>query len=175
MANPIAIVITGPVGVGKTTISKAISDIYKGQNIKHAVIDLDNLRAVSPWSSDDPYYMKLGFKNLASIWSNFEQVGIDYVVIPSVIETTEEKEQIQKAITNSKVVLVRLRGTTDTIHNQIRDRENTEESLKWHLNRAIELSSRFEKAKIDDFVVDIDDKTPKEIAEELLAKVNTKF
>lgn len=36
-----ALLITGPVGVGKTTVAEAVGDVLATAGVPHAVIDLD--------------------------------------------------------------------------------------------------------------------------------------
>lgn len=169
-SNVAVLVISGPVGVGKTTVSDAISEILSSKLIYHAVIDLDNLRYAFPRPSNDYFHSALGYKNLAAVWKNYKEVGATCVIIPNVMEERSEVEHIKKAIPGAHVIVVRLQVSLDIIHNRLRDREKSEKSLNWHLNRATQLHNQLAQAKIEDFIVDIDDKTPIAIAEEIILR-----
>ncbi|MET8756910.1 hypothetical protein [Lentzea sp. NPDC004782] len=43
-----ALLITGPVGIGKTTVAEAVGDVLAAASVPHAVIDLDWLRHCTP-------------------------------------------------------------------------------------------------------------------------------
>ncbi len=166
------IIISGPVGVGKTTVSDAISEILSERSIPHAVIDLDNLRYVFPRPLNDPFHSKLGYKNLAAVWKNYQEAGLTRVIIPNVVEELSDKEKIEDAIPGSYITVVRLLAPIETIHKRLKDREKSQKSLDWHLSRATELSSQLEKSGVEDFVIDVDNKTPAEIAKEILSYVD---
>lgn len=168
--NVEVLVISGPVGVGKTTVSDAISEILSSKSIHHAVIDLDNLRYAFPRPSNDWFHSALGYKNLAAVWKNYKEVGTTCVIIPNVMEQRSDIEHIKKAIPGARVTVVRLQASLKIIHNRLKDREKSEKSLNWHLNRATQLYSQLSQAKIENFVVDIDNKTPIEIAEEVILR-----
>lgn len=164
------IVLSGPVGVGKTTVADAISEILRAKSIHHAVIDLDNLRYAFPRPSNDYFHSALGYKNLAAVWKNYKKVGVTCVIIPNVMEERTDIEHIKKAIPGAHVIVVRLQATLEIIHNRLKDREKSEKSLNWHLNRATQLHNQLAQSKVEDFVVDIGDKTPNVIAEEILLR-----
>ncbi|GAB2821190.1 DUF397 domain-containing protein [Lentzea nigeriaca] len=48
-----ALLITGPVGVGKTTVAEAVGDVLAAAEVPHAVIDLDWLRCFRPSPADE--------------------------------------------------------------------------------------------------------------------------
>lgn len=162
------IVISGPVGAGKTTVADAISEILCAKSVPHAVIDLDNLRYAFPRPANDWFHSALGYKNLAAVWKNYRDVGATYAVIPNVVEEVSDVENIKKAIPGARVTVVRLRAPLKTLHKNLRGREQSEKSLDWHLKRASKLHDQLEKSKVEDVVVDVVGKTPAEIAEEIL-------
>ena len=66
------LVITGPVGVGKTTVAAALSELLGQADLAHAVIDLDWLRWCYPSPANDPFHLELGIQNLAAVWSHYQ-------------------------------------------------------------------------------------------------------
>ncbi len=61
------LVITGPVGVGKTTVAAALSELLAQARLAHAVIDLDWLRWCYPSPAHDPFQLELGIHNLTVV------------------------------------------------------------------------------------------------------------
>lgn len=162
------LIIIGPVGIGKTSVADAISELLSEKSIHHAIIDLDHLRYAFPRPSTDWFHTKLGYKNLAAVWKNYQEVGVKCVVIPNVLEDREDIKHIEEAIPGALVTVVRLTAPIETIHERIKEREKSEKSLNWHLNRAVELSNKLEGRNVEDFTVSTEGKTIEEIAKEVL-------
>jgi len=171
MENVHVLVINGAVGVGKTSVAHVLSDILSENSIHHAVIDLDALRYAFPRPPEDQFHMVLGYKNLSAIWKNYRELDIQYFIIPNVVEDLSEVGHIEQAIPGANVTVVRLTAPVPTIHNRLREREKSEKSLNWHLNRAVELSAHLEKMKVEDVVINTENKSVDEVAKEILIKV----
>ncbi len=168
----LVLVITGSVGVGKSSTADVISEILRKRDVPHAVIDMDYLRYAFPRPADDPFHRTLGAKNLASVWKNYQSIGVRNIIIPNIVEDKADVDAIAKAIPGAKVFVVRLKASLDTIHNRLHERHHNRDSdnLNWHLDRADELTKQLESSKVEDFVVDTDDKPLREIAKEILVK-----
>jgi len=65
------IVVTGPVGVGKSSVAAAMSQLLDQTGMPHALIDLDALRWCHPSPAHDPFHIALGLRNLAAVWTNY--------------------------------------------------------------------------------------------------------
>lgn len=166
------LVITGSVGVGKSSTADAISEILRKRDVPHAVIDMDYLRYAFPRPTDDPFHQVLGAKNLASVWKNYESIGVRKIIIPNVVEDKADVDAIAKAIPNAKVTVVHLKANLDTVHKRLHERHGKRDmdNLNWHLDRAVELTKQLEDADVEDFVVDTEDKPLTDVAEQILAK-----
>lgn len=150
------------------------SEILRKQNVLHAIIDMDYLRYVFPRPENDPFHRSLSAKNLASIWQNYKAIGVNNVIIPNVVEDRTDVEAIAKAITDSEITVVRLRASIETIHKRLHERhgKRDNENLQWHLNRAEELTTQLEDTDIENFIVDTDNKSLDQIANEILSQWN---
>lgn len=115
--------------------------------------------------------MVMGFKNLGSVWKNYQQSGVDRLIVPSVMESRSELDSYREAIPGADILVVRLRVKLTTIHERLKSRE-TGKSLDWHLNRAMELTAQLEKTQIEDIVIDTDDKSMTLVAQEVMSKWN---
>ncbi len=163
------LILTGSVGVGKSSVADAVSELLGERSIARAVIEMDYLRYAYPRPRDDPFHTALGVKNLGVVWKNYKAANISRLVIPHVVVSRKEVEDIETAIPGSEVLVIRLRARVETLHERLKEREKGN-SLTWNLNRAIELSEQLEESKIEDFVMDTDEKPVASIAQEILAK-----
>jgi len=164
------LILTGSVGVGKSSVADAISDILSKKSVPNAVIDLDHLRRAYPKPTNDPFHMKLGYKNLASLWKNYKAVGITHLIVPNVVENKKELKQLKSAVLNSDIHVVHLKADIKTIHSRLRNRD-TGDSLKWHLDRAVVLTEQLEKSRVEDFTVDTKNKSVTKIAKEIISDI----
>jgi len=67
------VILSGPVGVGKTSVGSAMNTILEQRSVPHTFVDFDQLRYTFPRSTDDPWNNVLALENLKSIWSNCEK------------------------------------------------------------------------------------------------------
>jgi adenylylsulfate kinase len=160
------IVITGPVGAGKSTVGDALSDLLKEREIAHGVIDVDYLRWCSPAPPNDPFHYQLGLRNLASVGAAYRDAGATCLVVIDVVEHRRQIADYEEAIPGGSVTIVRLRVPMTTIERRLRGR-NSGASLAWHLARAPELERIFDENQIEDLAIDCGDRTPAEIAVEI--------
>lgn len=160
------VIISGSVGVGKTSVAEEMADILKIKSIPYAYIDLDNLAHAYPRPKDDPFHSKLALKNLAAVWKNLKKVGAKFLIIPRVFESRDELKDYQKAIPNADIILVGLRAKLSTTHKRLRKRGGS--SLRWHLDRAAVLTKQFDEKQIEDFVIKTENKSPSRIAKEII-------
>lgn len=75
MDQPTALLITGTVGAGKTTIAAAAGSILAGARTPHAIIDLDALSQSWPNPPDDPFNLAMELQNLESVARNYLSAG----------------------------------------------------------------------------------------------------
>ena len=163
------LVITGPVGVGKTSVSISIASILSHRGVPHALVDMDWLRECSPAPEGDPFQMALGLRNLAAIWANFREAGATCLILADVVETREQRHDYEAAVPGAAVRIVRLKASVPTIHRRLEGRESGD-SLAWHKHRAIELAGQMDRDAIEDLLVDTEGKTVDQISAEVLER-----
>jgi len=161
------LIITGPVGVGKTSAAESVFDILSAKTTPSAVIDFDWLTAAYPPPVDDRFNFKLGIKNLSSMLPNYLTKGIKLFIIPTVVESKEEIETFKSLIQGSDIFVVRLTAHLATLHKRL-DKREIGSLLNWHKKRALELIEVFESKKLENIVVDTENRTIDSIAEEIL-------
>ncbi len=164
------LVITGPVGVGKTAVADAVSSLLGERGVPNAVIDLDALRMAYPAPDDDPFHMQVGFENLRAVWPQYAKRGIRHVVIPTVIEDASDRLHFTKAIPHARVTVALLAAPPDVLRRRLQGREQEGLSLQWHIQRAEELTRLFRRRQLEDFVVANEGRGVRETAEEVIGK-----
>ncbi len=163
------LILTGPVGVGKTAVAVEISDLLREMQVPHAVVDMDWLRECHPSPPHDRFHMALGFRNLAAIWANYRAAGAGRLIIADIVETRSALNDYHEAIPNAQILIVILTASIPTIHRRLEGRQ-TGESLEWHKHRAIELSEQWAADPVEDLLIETEGKTITEVAREVLIK-----
>ncbi len=165
------LIISGPVGVGKTTVGEELSEQLEAQQTPHTFIDFDQLRYNYPRPEDDPWGLELGLKNLTDVWANCAARGSLNLVISTVVEDWDFVERIASAIPDSQVKTVQLCARVATLQNRVRKRE-LGAGLNWHLERTVELADLLEQDGVPaDFRVDADARSITDVAAELLSLI----
>jgi broad-specificity NMP kinase len=164
------LVITGPVGVGKTTVAAAISELLIGAHIAHAVVDLDWLRWCYPPPADDRFHSALGLQNLVLVWANYRAAGAERLILIDIVETRALLAEYQAVIPAATITVVRLHAALPTLHSRLAGRE-AGASLVWHQQRAAELLTLMEAHPVEDFRVETEGKAVLEIAQEIVSHI----
>jgi len=161
------LIVTGPVGAGKTTVAAAISAELERREVAHAWVDIDQLAQCYPRPVDDPFHGRLTMRNLADVCRNFIAAGAGRLILPYVIEDAAGRAAIAAAVSGGEVTVVRLTVRPETVAARLRGRESGE-SLEWHLRRAPELTAIMERKGIGDLIIETDGRTPEDLASEIL-------
>ena len=154
-------IISGPPGVGKSTVSKELAYSFK----KSAVIEGDMIYLmikgglVAPWE-DDGYYMDLFWDNIISLINNFIDRGITVVIEYVIFE-----EQLKKIATFLKEKQVALKYCVLIAEEKIlKDRDGSRKETERVGNLSIQARSEFlakNKEKKKHFLYTDDLKVPK--------------
>lgn len=161
------LIITGPVGAGKTTVALMVAELLEQAGIAHACVDLDALRWHYPSLPEDPFSARLATRNLAAIWRNFQEYGATRLVVADVIETRDGLERYKSALPGADIFVARLRASLETLAQRVRQRE-TGAGLAWHLTRAPVLAEIMDRNRVENLLIETDGKSVQQIAEEIL-------
>tara|TARA_Y100001934_G_C12062221_1_gene635924 strand:- start:218 stop:754 length:537 start_codon:yes stop_codon:yes gene_type:complete len=166
------ILISGPVGVGKTSVGDEWGEVLIERDVAHTYLDFDQLCYTYPRPLDDPWGNRLAFEHLAAIWRNARAAGARNLVIPTVVETADFVADLCAVIPGAAPRVFQLRARLETLHERIRKRE-IGSGLDWHLNRAGELLAILGGPEAPcDARIDTDRRTVRELAEELADRVD---
>lgn len=164
--------LTGTIGVGKTSLAEAMSEVLHAHGIRHALIDLDWLGQVYPApDSQDLYSMKLQLANLRAMWPNFRSVGIKNALLAATIVTSEQLQGLRHALPGAHITVVRMIASPSMIRDRLSARDKGR-LLADFLARTDQLAADIEAAGIDDLVVSNDEPSLPEVAKETLQRLS---
>ena len=164
------LVLSGPVGAGKTTIAAEIGDLLRETNIPHAIVDLAVIGLCWASPADDPWNERLTHRNLAAMWSQFREAGASRLVLCRVLEDRGLLRHIRDAVLGADVTVVHLHVPPDTLDRRLRAREAGRDP-RWYLAAAARLSRTMRADELADHVVDNDVRPVRTVAEDVLARI----
>lgn len=165
-----AVVITGTIGAGKTTLAEAISEELHERGMRHALIDLDWLGQVYPTpEGHDPYAYDLALQNLKEVWPKFQAVGAERAVVAGTLLNQDHRDRLSRALSLPMCVVL-LEAPLEELEDRIRNR-NHGRLLEDFLARTPQVAAEIRAAGIHDFKINNHDKSPQEVAREVLRRL----
>ena len=165
------LLVSGSIGVGKTTVATEMSAILDRHRMSHALVDMDALRWRYPADPSDPFSAALGLQNLAAVWRNCQLAGAERLVLVDIVESRAQLPQYGAAIPGATLVVVRLCAATATLAARIAQRE-VGAGYAWHLERSAELAALMEREQVEDLAVENDGRPLADVAGEVLRRCN---
>ncbi len=166
------ILITGPVGSGKTTVAHEVSVPLEAAGIAHALVDTDELDRIFPPPPDDPHKTALTERNLAAVWENLSAAGAPRLLLVMVAVSLEhELPWVRAAVPGAKITVFRLCASEDTLLERVRRRE-VGSGEAYHSRRSVEQARALAREADGEgtIVVKTSGRRVANIAEEVLAK-----
>lgn len=171
LMNVPTVIVTGPVGVGKTTVAGEMGLLLRDAKVPHATVDFDELTACYPRPTDDDRWgTRLGLTNLAALWKNYDRAGARRLIIARVLESRSELDGFREAVPGAEIKVVRLRATPETLQARVRQR-GPGGGMQWHLSRAVELAPLMDAQQVEDLLVETDRRGAVDIARDILLRV----
>lgn len=159
--------ISGPVGVGKSTVLVEIHDVLASHGVPHACVERDAL--AYSWPPRGYFNEDAALENLAAVWANFRAAGAERLVVAGVVERAADLDGYRRAVPGARITVCRLTAAAATRAARLRGRE-VGAGLEWHLRRTEELEAILDAVRLDDFAVDNDARPVREVATEVLAR-----
>ena len=167
---PIAVV-TGTIGVGKSTVAAAMSELLHERSIRHALIEVDSLGEVYPAPDPkDPYSNDLAMTILEHIWPVYLGARITRAVVTMTLENQQELEDLLTAMDSPPATVVRLTASEETRRQRIQAREfgNLRELF---LEKTSEIEWKMDCFNLGDLTILNDERHPHETALEVLEQL----
>lgn len=130
-----------------------------------AVIDLDWLGWTTVSDSAE-----LMWRNLAAVWRNYADAGVEYVVMARLIQDRSELDAIHRAIPDAVVTVVRVDSSPALVAARLRGRDSGR-ILEEHLRQSGEFASVVASLGVEDLVIDNGDRAVREVALEVLGLI----
>ena len=167
-----ALVISGPPGVGKTTVGWRVFDLCTDADDDPALVDLDMMGSAWPAPDDDPFQSRLRAKNLAAVWGNYHAVGSRRLIMAGVVESEADQNTLSAAA-GSPVIVCSLLASPAALESRIRGRGRDHgPDLDKLIARAADLATQLTHAGVTGFAIDTEDRSVDEIADEVLQQWN---
>lgn len=131
LADPVDIVlITGPAGIGKSTLTWEVGAQLAAAGIAHAIVETDELDRVYPLPSRTeldglrPGTLDVSTLNLAAIWATYRALGHRRLIMSGVmVHLDSDRRWILAAIPEARITVVRLEAGESTLLERLRQRE----------------------------------------------------
>jgi hypothetical protein len=168
MRMPRILVISGSMGAGKTAVMGEASDVLSARGVVHAALDLDALGIVL---LPEPLSRELHARNIAAIYNNCVEAGIESFLIAAAIESREVLDDLRRAMGNANTTVCRLLAPLDTMVARLQTRE-VGMRRQDYLNRARVLDAILDAAGVEDFRLANDVQSVTAVAREMLVRSN---
>ncbi|MFG2662333.1 adenylyl-sulfate kinase [Streptomyces sp. NPDC048425] len=169
---PRALLITGTVGAGKTSVAEAIGALLTNAEIPSAVMDLDCLRRSWPTPAADRFNVGMLLRNLRCVAGNYLDAGATRLVLAGVAESRADRDHYEEAV-GIDLSVCRLRVHLPTVHQRLAHRHGDDhDGLRWHLDRSGELDRILDQAEVEDFTTDANNKSITATATAVLQTAN---
>lgn len=126
-----ALFIGGRSGVGKTTVAYEIHAQLSAREVRHALIEGDNLDMAYPPTRED----KLAERNLAAMWRNYRSLGFRRMVYVNTASVRVVAELTDAMGDSPHVTAVLLTSSDATARERLARRE-IGSTLDWHVHRS---------------------------------------
>ncbi len=117
----LAVLVTGPLGSGKTSVAVEVGMQMEGRGEPNAVIDLDWLCWVGPGISGDRLRAVL-HDNLRAVVARYRAEGVDRFVLARTMVSSAEVAGVRAALGGAALTVVRLDVTAEVATERVRAR-----------------------------------------------------
>jgi hypothetical protein len=100
------LLVTGPVGVGKTVVTGEAATLLSEAGIPHALADLTVIGACWPPRADDRWNEELIHANLACMWRNFRRAGARRMLLCRVLEARGLLGRVTEAVPGADITVL---------------------------------------------------------------------
>jgi hypothetical protein len=158
------LILHGPPGSGKTTVSQTMGELLGQHGITNAVIDLDYLAKIYPRK-----HIGIMYKNLASIWPNFQKIDNIKIIIPTYLQKGEF-EIVTDAAPAYKTLVCEVLAPIEVLEERIKEREKEEFQIELHLDYLYQYPDNGPDKDQIDFQVTNHEQSTEQTAMEILQK-----
>ena len=126
-----AVLVTGPLGSGKTSVATEIAAVLEHQGVRNAVVDLDWLCWVGPGISGERLDALL-HDNLRAVVGRFRAEGIERFVLAHAVQSSAEVGRLRDAVQPAHLTVVRLEVSPEVAAERVRQRAPADSLVTAH-------------------------------------------
>jgi hypothetical protein len=145
------ILVSGTVGVGKTSALIAIGDALDAGDRPYAIVDLDWLAWLRPDPDRGATVRSVLVENLQCVSATFRRSGVERLVLARAVTQAEEVDAIRAALEPCQLVVARLVASPAVVEGRLR-RRDAGGQLAEHLAKSASFAAEAEAAGIGDAV-----------------------
>ena len=123
-----AILLTGTVGTGKTTVLIEIGERLEAGLEPYALVDLDWLAWVRPAANSGATVHGVLIENLRHVAATFRAAGVQRIVLSRAVTDAADVEAIRAALGIERLVVARLVAASQVIEERLRARDRAPSS-----------------------------------------------
>jgi adenylylsulfate kinase-like enzyme len=179
------LLITGPTGIGKSTIGFPAYMSCLSAGLTAAYLDLDQLGLLRPGNTGDPGSHRLKARNLAATWRNYQAAGATHLVAVGPMTSEADFRIYAEAVAGASVTLARLQVKSDELRLRVASRGaggswpqpgdpligRPPEFLAAVADQAVRAAAALDRAGLGDVVIDTTGRTAAESAALLISAV----
>jgi hypothetical protein len=163
------LLLTGTVGVGKTSVLLEIGESLAQDGAPYALVDLDWLAWLRPSRGSGLTVQDVLTRNLAHAARTFHRAGVERLVLARALRTADEVDAIRGALGPCELTVVRLTAEPGVIAARLGARD-AGARLAEHLAEARSFAAAAEASGIGDVVLATDDRSIASVAREALVR-----
>jgi gluconate kinase len=114
----LTVIITGPPGVGKSSVLTALVDELTDADVAHAAIELETLAWTHPALGDE-----LWLRHIQSTCALYREAGHQLLLVAETLETDDDLDRLRDVLGAEECFLVRLEAAPATLVERIIERE----------------------------------------------------
>lgn len=167
--NNEVLIINGPPGSGKSTLADAVSDLLREANVPNVVIDVDELARTYP-------EQKLSFQwdNLKAIWPRYAEIDDIKAILPVLIDTNNDLEQLKNAVPTSRFMICELTAPEAVLKDRVTKREPNQYWQNKLRGLVDNYMNKPNNIKFGDFTINTHSNPIYKCAEEIIEKADWK-
>lgn len=158
---PAVLIVTGPVGVGKSAVSHEADSLLVESGSRHAAVEIEEIARFWPSAASGDSDRGFVWRNLAALWANFADAGADRILLSGLIEDRSDLRHIERSIPDAELMVVQLRASLSVLEDRVRRREVDPDG---ELSAARWWFEHLEKVRVGDHVIDTDTVSARAVA-----------
>jgi hypothetical protein len=160
-------IISGAVGVGKTTVAYEVRLRLRDAGISHVLID-DEFALFYPYPDGDPRGEVVRIQALAALSKIYARAGVERLIIARAVEDSSAVAAIVRAVPGAAPEIYQLVAPLDIISERI-ETKRVPSARDWCVERAAELITLWHDNPLDATIIDSRDRSPSAVADEIVA------